>query len=84
MPSPGGAILPSLARLTEAGVDALFPGVPLPQLVGRLIAIAFARHQSRHRLDQGIREWIAQLAERYIIELTGVSLHTRFIDRAES
>ncbi|MDX1999871.1 MAG: D-alanine--D-alanine ligase family protein [Thermoanaerobaculia bacterium] len=39
-------------------------GVPLPQLVGRLIDIAFARHQSRHRLDQGIREWIAQLAAR--------------------
>ena len=39
-------------------------GVPLGELVGRLVEIAFARHRERHRLDRGIREWIAELEAR--------------------
>jgi|CXWL01.1.fsa_nt_gi D-alanine-D-alanine ligase len=39
-------------------------GVPLPELVGRLIDIAFTRHRDRQRLDRGIRDWIADLAAR--------------------
>jgi len=36
-------------------------GVPLPELVDRLVQIAFARHRDRHRLDQGIKEFLAEL-----------------------
>jgi D-alanine-D-alanine ligase len=36
-------------------------GVPLPQLVDRLVGIAFARHRDRHRLDQGIKDFLAEL-----------------------
>jgi len=39
-------------------------GVPLGELVGRLVEIAFTRHRARHRLDRGIREWIAELEAR--------------------
>lgn len=39
-------------------------GVPLPELVDRLVAIAVERHRDRKRLDQGIRDWIAELAAR--------------------
>jgi len=39
-------------------------GVPLGELVGRLVDIAFARHRERRRLDRGIREWIAELEAR--------------------
>jgi D-alanine-D-alanine ligase len=39
-------------------------GVPLPDLVDRLVAIAVARHRNRKRLDQGIRDWIAELESR--------------------
>lgn len=39
-------------------------GVPLPALVSRLVEIAFTRHHDRHRLDRGIRDWIAELASR--------------------
>lgn len=39
-------------------------GVPLPDLVNRLVEIALRRHQDRHRLDQGIRDWIAELEAR--------------------
>jgi D-alanine-D-alanine ligase len=39
-------------------------GVPLPDLVDRLVQIAVRRHQDRHRLDQGIRDWIAELEAR--------------------
>jgi D-alanine-D-alanine ligase len=36
-------------------------GVPLPELIGRLVEIAFRRHGRRHRLDEGIRDWIRGL-----------------------
>ncbi len=39
-------------------------GVPLPDLVDRLVDIALRRHRDRKRLDQGIREWIAELEAR--------------------
>jgi D-alanine-D-alanine ligase len=39
-------------------------GVPLPDLVDRLVEIALRRHRDRHRLDQGIRDWIAELEAR--------------------
>lgn len=37
-------------------------GVPLPALVGRLVEIARRRHRDRRRLDQGIRDWLAELS----------------------
>jgi len=36
-------------------------GVPLPDLVGRLVEIARRRHADRTRLNDGIRDWIADL-----------------------
>lgn len=36
-------------------------GVPLPELVDRLVRIAQDRHRDRHRLDQGIKEFLAEL-----------------------
>lgn len=36
-------------------------GVPLPDLVDRLVDIAFRRHRDRHRLDEGIKSWLAEL-----------------------
>lgn len=36
-------------------------GIPLPQLVDRLVNIARERHAERRRLDDGIKEWIATL-----------------------
>lgn len=36
-------------------------GVPLPRLVDRLVKIAIERHRDRHRLDQGIKEFLAEL-----------------------
>ncbi|MGD2113634.1 MAG: D-alanine--D-alanine ligase family protein [Acidobacteriota bacterium] len=39
-------------------------GIPLPELVDRLVRIAVDRHRERHRLDEGIRAWIAELAGR--------------------
>jgi D-alanine-D-alanine ligase len=36
-------------------------GVPLPELVDRLVAIALERHADRRRLDQGIKAWLADL-----------------------
>jgi D-alanine-D-alanine ligase len=36
-------------------------GLPLPALVGRLVAIAVERHADQARLDQGIKGWIAAL-----------------------
>jgi D-alanine-D-alanine ligase len=38
-------------------------GLPLPALVGRLVAIAFERHADRARLDQGIKGWIAEVGK---------------------
>jgi D-alanine-D-alanine ligase len=37
-------------------------GVPLPALVDRLVAIARERHGERRRLDDGIKEWIAEIS----------------------
>jgi D-alanine-D-alanine ligase len=37
-------------------------GLPLPRLVDRLVTIALDRHADRHRLDQGIKRWLAELA----------------------
>jgi D-alanine-D-alanine ligase len=37
-------------------------GLPLPQLVDRLVREAILRHAERHRLDQGIKDWLAKLA----------------------
>jgi D-alanine-D-alanine ligase len=36
-------------------------GVPLPQLVDRLVQIALARHRDRRRLDEGIKEFLESL-----------------------
>jgi D-alanine-D-alanine ligase len=36
-------------------------GLPLAQLVDRLVQIAVDRHRDRHRLDRGIKEWLAEL-----------------------
>lgn len=38
-------------------------GLTLPQLVGRLVEIAIERHAERHRLDAGIKQFLAGLAE---------------------
>lgn len=37
-------------------------GIPLPALVDRLVRIALERHADRHRLDAGIKEFLAELA----------------------
>lgn len=37
-------------------------GVPLPALVDRLVSIARERHADRRRLDDGIKEWIAEIS----------------------
>lgn len=39
-------------------------GVPLPELVRRLVDIAVRRHADRRRLDEGIKAWIAELQAR--------------------
>ncbi|HEX4952956.1 MAG TPA: D-alanine--D-alanine ligase family protein [Thermoanaerobaculia bacterium] len=39
-------------------------GLPLPQLVDRLVALAFERQAERERLDAGIKGWLAELAVR--------------------
>ncbi len=36
-------------------------GLTLPQLVGRLVEIAIERHAERHRLDAGIKKFLAEL-----------------------
>ena len=36
-------------------------GLPLPQLVEKLVSIALKRHQDRRRLDDGIKDWIRSL-----------------------
>jgi D-alanine-D-alanine ligase len=38
-------------------------GVPLPELVDRLVEIAIERHRDRHRLDAGIKAFLADLEE---------------------
>lgn len=39
-------------------------GIPLPQLVARLVEIAFERHRDRHRLDDGIKAFLAELEKK--------------------
>lgn len=39
-------------------------GVPPPMLVERLVEIARRRHAERHGLDDGIKQWLAELARR--------------------
>ena len=39
-------------------------GVPLPMLVDRLVEIALRRHAEREGLDEGIKQWLAELAKR--------------------
>jgi D-alanine-D-alanine ligase len=36
-------------------------GLPLADLVDRLVQDAFARHEARARLNEGIRDWLAEL-----------------------
>lgn len=37
-------------------------GIPLPELVDRLVRIALERHADRHRLDAGIKDFLTELA----------------------
>ena len=53
---PGFTSISMYPRLWEIS------GVPNPQLVDRLVAVAVRRHRDRTRLDQGIKEWIAELS----------------------
>lgn len=40
-------------------------GIPLPRLVDELVRLAVERHRERRSLDEGIKTWIAGLAERH-------------------
>jgi len=53
---PGFTAISMYPRLWELS------GVPIAELVDRLVAIAVDRHRDRRRLDRGIKEWIAELA----------------------
>ncbi len=55
---PGFTSISMYPKLWEAS------GVPLPELVHRLVAAAVARHADRRRLDAGIKEWVAELERR--------------------
>ena len=39
-------------------------GVPLPMLVDRLVDIALRAHAERTSLDEGIKQWLGELAKR--------------------
>ncbi len=52
---PGFTSISMYPRLWELS------GVPLPQLVDRLVAIAFERHRDRRRLDVGIKSFLAEV-----------------------
>ncbi|HYG61175.1 MAG TPA: D-alanine--D-alanine ligase family protein [Thermoanaerobaculia bacterium] len=52
---PGFTSISMYPRLWELS------GVPLPRLVDRLVEIARERHRDRHRLDAGIKQFLAQL-----------------------
>jgi D-alanine-D-alanine ligase len=54
---PGFTSISMYPRLWEIS------GLPLPQLVDRLVAVAFERHRDRHRLDDGIKAFLAELEE---------------------
>jgi D-alanine-D-alanine ligase len=53
---PGFTSISMFPRLWEIS------GKPLPELVNRLLQIAFDRHRDRHQMDQGIRDFLAALA----------------------
>jgi D-alanine-D-alanine ligase len=53
---PGFTSISMYPRLWELS------GVPLPELVDRLVEIALARHRDRTRLDRGIKDWLRGLA----------------------
>jgi D-alanine-D-alanine ligase len=36
-------------------------GLPLPDLVRRLVEIGVARHERRRQLDRGIKSWLAEV-----------------------
>lgn len=52
---PGFTAISMYPKLWEAA------GLPLPQLVGRLVEIAFERHEERRGLDAAIKTWIRSL-----------------------
>ncbi len=53
--------LPGFTKISMYPILWEISGVPLPELVDRLVAAALARHRDRHRLDRGIRDWLAGL-----------------------
>ncbi len=53
---PGFTSISMYPRLWELS------GVPLPELVDRLVDIALERHADRRRLDAGIKDWIAAIS----------------------
>lgn len=55
---PGFTSISMYPRLWELA------GVPLEELVDRLVDIARRRHRDRKRLDAGIKDWLAELAGR--------------------
>jgi D-alanine-D-alanine ligase len=52
---PGFTAISMYPRLWEIS------GVPVPELTDRLVQIALARHRDRRRLDEAIKEWLAEL-----------------------
>ncbi|HEY0513411.1 MAG TPA: D-alanine--D-alanine ligase family protein [Thermoanaerobaculia bacterium] len=66
----GGLFVNELNTLPGFTSISMFPllwkltGVPLPRLVDRLVRIALERHQDRRRLDEGIKDFLAELARK--------------------
>lgn len=56
--------LPGFTRISMYPRLWKLAGVPLPELVDRLVRIAVSRHRDRKQLDRGIRDWIAGLEGR--------------------
>ncbi len=54
--------LPGFTRISMYPRLWALSGLPLPGLLDRLVDIALRRHRDRHRLDAGIREWLAEVA----------------------
>lgn len=54
--------LPGFTRISMYPRLWALSGLPLPGLLDRLVEIAVRRHADRHRLDAGIRDWLAGLA----------------------
>lgn len=53
--------LPGFTRISMYPRLWALSGLPLPGLLDRLVDIALRRHRDRHRLDAGIKEWLAGL-----------------------